>query len=72
MVMDDDDEELGAIVRNLKASSARRRGLDTTYDDITDTNEGLVGEWGEWMCPSCGIFMKDTRRTCLRCRAPRC
>ena len=65
------DEELETLMRRLRSGVERRKSLVASNEDIAGTHESLDGEWGEWMCPDCGIFMKEERRRCLRCGLPR-
>jgi hypothetical protein len=65
------DEELEALLSQLKRGVERRRSLVASNEDIAGTHESLDGQWDEWMCPDCGIFMKEHRRRCLRCGQPR-
>jgi hypothetical protein len=70
--MDDlDDLELEGLLRGLKTARERRRSLELSFEDAADSSEGLDGDWTEWMCPDCGIFMKPHRRACGRCQRPR-
>ena len=70
--MDDiGDEELEAMLRGLKNGLERRRSLIASNEDIAGTHESLEGQWGEWMCENCGIFLREERHRCARCGSPR-
>jgi hypothetical protein len=66
--MDDlGDEELDRLLHQLRDRAERRRSLVSSNEDISGTHESLDGEWGEWMCAQCGIFLSEERRRCTRC-----
>jgi hypothetical protein len=65
------DEELESLLGSLKRGVERRRSLVASNEDISGTHESLDGQWGEWMCPDCGVFMHEDRRRCLNCGSAR-
>jgi hypothetical protein len=66
--MDDlSDPELEQYLVTIKKGVERRKSLVASNEDIAGTHESLDGEWDEWMCVDCGIFMKGHRTYCLRC-----
>jgi hypothetical protein len=65
------DDELESYLNRLRSGIERRKSLVASNEDIAGTHESLDGEWGEWMCGDCGIFMKEHRHRCLRCGAAR-
>lgn len=70
--MDDfSDQELESYLRSLRSGIERRKSLVASNEDIAGTHESLDGEWGEWMCGDCGIFMKEGQRRCSRCGVSR-
>ena len=66
--MDDfGDSELDTLVLQLKRGLERRNSLVASNEDISGTHESLDSEWDKWMCPECGIFMKENHGSCVRC-----
>ncbi len=65
------DEELDRLLNDLRSRAERRRSMVASCDDISGTHESVDGEWGEWMCGHCGIFLREERRRCTRCGNPR-
>lgn len=72
MIMDDfDTDGLDSLLHNLKTRRERNKSFELDYEGVADTAGETSGEWSEWMCPHCGIFMKDTRTRCVSCHTPR-
>src|SRR5262249_34939976 len=70
--MDDiGDEDLENYLGSLKRGIERRKSLVSSNEDISGTHESLDGEWEEWMCPECGIFLKARLNRCNRCGTSR-
>lgn len=70
--MDDlNDPETDELLGRLRRGLERRKSLIASSEDIAGTHESLDGQWGEWMCPNCGTFMKEHRRRCWQCDTPR-
>jgi hypothetical protein len=70
--MDDiSDPELESILHGIRRGIERRKSLVASNEDIAGTHESVDGEWGEWMCAACGIFMKEHHRRCQRCGCSR-
>lgn len=66
--MDDfSDLEMEQYLSTLKRGIERRKSMVASNEDIAGTHESLDGEWDEWMCIECGIFMKGHRSSCHRC-----
>jgi rubrerythrin len=65
------DPELEDLLNRLRSGIERRRSLVASNEDIAGTHESLDGEWGEWMCQECGVFLREHQRRCVRCGASR-
>lgn len=66
--MDDfNDLEMEQYLSTLKRGIEKRKSMVASNEDIAGTHESLDGEWDEWMCIDCGIFMKGERSNCRRC-----
>lgn len=66
--MDDfSDLEMEQYLSKLKRGIERRKSMVASNEDIAGTHESMDGEWDEWMCAVCGIFMKGHRTCCNRC-----